>query len=107
MEYTFEELRGKTAAQLKEIAKGIEHEALKGYSTLHKEQLIEALCKALGVEAREHHEVVGIDKGRIKAQILKLKAKRDEALKARDSKKLKVVRRNIRILKRRIRRATV
>jgi hypothetical protein len=107
MEHTFEELREKTVAQLREIAKGIEHDALRGYSTMHKEQLVQALCKALGFEAHERHAVVGVDKSQIKAQIRKLKTDRDTALKARNPKKLKVIRRNIRLLKRKIRKATV
>ncbi len=34
MAYTFKELKEKTAAELKEIAKGIEHEAVKGYTQM-------------------------------------------------------------------------
>jgi hypothetical protein len=44
-----------------------------------------------------------IDKPQIKAQIRELKAKRDAALQAHDSKELKGVRRKIRRLKRQIR----
>lgn len=107
MEHTFEELSKKTVAQLKEMAKGIEHDALHGYSTMHKENLVKALCIALGVDAHEHHEVVGIDKGKIKAQIKELKVKRNAALEDHDHKQLKLVRRKIHRLKQIIRRATV
>ena len=62
MEHTFDELRKKTVVQLREIAKDIDHDAVHGYTTMHKEELLPALCTALGVEAHEHHEVVGIDK---------------------------------------------
>ncbi len=107
-EHTYEELSGKTVAQLREIAAAQgDHEELHGYTTMHKEELLLALCKALGIEAHEHHEVVGIDKSRIKARIRQLKQERDAALAAADHKQLKQVRRRIHHLKRKIRRATV
>lgn len=106
-EHTYEELRGKTVAQMRDLAKGIEHDAVRGYSTMHKEELLSALCEALGVEAHEHHEVVGLDKGRIKARIRALKKERDAAIEAHDSEQLKAVRRKIHRLKRKIRGATV
>ena len=36
---------------------------------MHKEELLVALCTALGIQAHEHHEVVGIDKSKVKAKI--------------------------------------
>jgi hypothetical protein len=60
MDYTFEQLKHKTVAELREIAKGNEHEALQGYTQLNKEHLLVALCKALGIK-QEHHDVVGVD----------------------------------------------
>jgi hypothetical protein len=107
MAHTYEELHGMTVAQLREVAEGIEHDALHGYSTMHKEDLLPALCTALGIEAHEHHEVVGIDKGKVKEQIRALKAERDQLKEAGDSKQLKRVRRKIRGLKRKIKKATV
>jgi DNA-binding IclR family transcriptional regulator len=107
MAHTYEELHGMTVAALRDLAQGIEHEALHGYSTMHKEQLLPALCTALGIEAHEHHEVVGIDKDAVKARIRTLKAERDRLVEAGDSKQLKRVRRRIRGLKRKIRKATV
>lgn len=104
MPYTFEELRAKTVAQLREIAEGIEHEAVRGYSTMHKEHLLPALCEALGIEAHEHHEVVGLDKSAVKAEIRKLKRERDDALAAGDPG-VKEIRRKIKRLKRKLRRA--
>ncbi len=106
-EHTYEELKDKTVAQLREIAAGIEHEAVQGYSTMHKEPLLHAICTALGVVEHEHHEVVGIDKTQVKRRIRALKAERDAALRAHDHDELKRIRRRIRLLKRRIRRATV
>jgi len=107
MAYTYEELSNKTVAQLREIAEGIEHDALHGYTTMHKEQLLPALCDALGIEAHEHHDVVGVDKTKIKQRIRALKQQRDAALAAHDSAELKRIRRQIHRLKRRIKKATV
>ena len=82
MSYTFEELKKKTVAELREIAAGIEHDALKGYTQLNKDHLLAALCKALDLDMHVHHEVVGLDKSRIKTKIRELKKKRDDALAA-------------------------
>ena len=106
MEYTFEQLKHKTVAELRDIAKGNEHEALQGYTQLNKEHLLVALSKALGIQ-HEHHQVVGVDKAAIKAQIREMKKKRDEALGAHDHAQLKIARRTIHRLKRRIHKATV
>ena len=107
MAHTYEELHGMTVAQLREIAEGVEHDAVHGYSTMHKEELLPALCTALGIEAHEHHEVVGIDKSAVKEKIRALKAERAQLIEAKDGKQLKIVRRRIRGLKRKIRKATV
>jgi hypothetical protein len=106
MEYTFEQLKHKTVAELREIAKGNEHEALQGYTQLNKEHLLVALSNALGIQ-HEHHDVVGVDKAAIKARIREVKKKRDEALSAHDRAQLKIARRTIHRLKRRINKATV
>lgn len=107
MSHTYEELHKMTVAQLRDVAQEIEHDAVSGYSTMHKEHLLPALCEALGIEAHEHHEVVGIDKAAVKAKIRELKVERDKALAAGDHKMLKRHRRRIRGLKRKIRKATV
>ena len=106
MAYTFEELKHKTLAELRDIAKGTDHEAVQGYTQLNKEHLVVALSRALGIQ-HEHHEVVGIDKSAIKSRIRELKTKRAAALAAHDHAQLKVVRRTIHRLKRRIHKATV
>ena len=46
MAFTFEELKHKTVVELREIAKGIEHDAVQGYTQMNKEHLLPALCKA-------------------------------------------------------------
>ena len=105
-ELTYEQLRHKTLAELRDMAKGSEHEAVQGYTQMNKEHLIGALAKALGIQ-HEHHAVVGIDKSSIKSRIRQLKAQRAEAIAAHDHAQLKVVRRTIHRLKRRIHKATV
>jgi DNA-binding IclR family transcriptional regulator len=106
MEYTFEQLKHKTVVELREIAKGIEHEAVQGYTQLNKEHLLVAISKALGIK-HEQHDVVGVDKASIKSRIRELKKKREEALAAHDHVQLKAVRRTIHRLKRQINRATI
>ncbi|HET6853329.1 MAG TPA: hypothetical protein VFH46_13575 [Pyrinomonadaceae bacterium] len=105
-EVTYEQLRHKTVAELRDMAKGIEHEAVQGYTQMNKDHLIVALSKALGIQ-HEHHAVVGVDKSSIKARIRELKTQRAAALEAHDRAQLKVVRRSIHRLKRRIHKATV
>ena len=106
MEYTYEQLKHMTVAQLRDIAQGNEHEALQGYTQLNKEHLITALSKALGIH-HQHHDVVGVDKSSIKGRIREMKKKRDEALAAHDHAQLKIARRTIHRLKRQIHKATV
>jgi radical SAM superfamily enzyme with C-terminal helix-hairpin-helix motif len=107
MAYTYQELKKKTAAQLKEIAAGMDHEAVKGYTQLNKDHLLVAICKALDIDTFVHHDVVGVDKKSIKANIRKLKRKRDEALMASNYKELKKVRQQIKKFKNKLRKAMV
>ena len=107
MDYTYEQLQAMTVAQLREIAHGIDHDAVKGSITMHKEKLLPALCEALSIESHVHHHVVGLDKAKVKAQIRQLKAQRTEALEKKDHEALKTLRRKIHELKRTLRKATV
>jgi hypothetical protein len=107
MAYTHNELKHKTLAELRDIAKDIEHEAVQGYTQLNKEHLVVALCHALNIDMHEHHDVVGIDKAAIKSRIKELKKKRDAALDSHDHAQLKNARRSIHRLKRQIHKATV
>jgi hypothetical protein len=104
-DYTYEQLKAMTVADLRKIADGIEHEAIQGHSTMHKEQLLPALCKALGIHL--HLVAVGEEKSRMKAAIRKLKVRRDEALASHDGARLAVVRRQIHVLKHKLRRMEV
>ncbi len=106
MAYTYEELKHKTLAELRDIAKDMQHDAIQGYTQMNKEHLVGALAKALGIQ-HTHHDVVGIDKSSIKARIRQLKTQRAAALQAHDHAQLKVVRRTIHRLKRQIHKATV
>lgn len=103
MAYTYEELKGKTVAELRDIAKETEHEAVQGASQMNKEHLLPALCKALGIDTHEHHQVVGIDKAAMKAKMRELKKQRDAAVEAHDHEQLKSVRRHIHNLNHQIR----
>jgi DNA-binding IclR family transcriptional regulator len=103
MTMTYEELKAKTIAELREIAKNIAHPAVQGYSQMNKDHLLPAMCEALGIDSREHHHVVGIDKSGIKKKIRELKRQRDEALAADDHAILHAVRRQIHHLNHQIR----
>ena len=104
MAYTFHELKEKTIEELREIAQGVENQdAVKGFSQLNKQHLLPALAKALGIDAHEHHAVVGIDKPAIKAKMRELKTDRAAAIEAHDGAKLKAIRRHIHSLNRQIR----
>ena len=103
-DYTYEELKKKTVADLRALAKGLDHEAVKGYSQLNKEHLIPAVCRALGIDAHEHHHVVGgFDKTALKARMRALKVERQSALEAHDHVKLKAVRRHLHRLNHQVR----
>ena len=107
MDHTFVELKKKTVAELREIAKDIEHEAVKGYSQLNKEHLLVALCKALGIDTHVHHEVKGLNKAGVKARIKMLREKLTAAIAAGDRKQVKFYHRQIHKQKRQIHKATV
>lgn len=108
MALTYDELKDKTVAELRDIAKGLTHDAVHGFSQMNKEHLLPALCTALGIEAHEHHHAaVGIDKTALKAKMRTLKQQRDEALEEHDSERLRVVRRQIHRLNHQIRSHTV
>lgn len=107
MEYTYEGLKKLTVAQLRDIAAGIEHEALQGYTQLNKEHLLDSLCTALGIDTFVHHEVVGVNKTRIKREIRQLKKKRDHLIRTGVTEELKAVRKKMHDLKRQLRRAMI
>jgi hypothetical protein len=101
--YTYHDLKGKTLQELRDIAGGLQHDAVQGFSQMNKEHLLPALCKALGIEAHEHHEAVGIDKPALKARMRELKLRRQEALESHDHGALKSIRHHLHRLNRQIR----
>jgi hypothetical protein len=103
MAYSYHDLKLMTIQQLRDIAKDIQHDAVQGYSQMNKDHLLPALCTALGIDAREHHSVTGIDKPAIKDRIRDLKQKKNAALVAHDHDTLKALRRQIHGLNRQIR----
>ncbi len=121
MSETYEELKGKTVAELREIAKAHEHEALQGYSTMKKAELLAALATALAVAPDAAGEAApkaaarpaarpakkgappGTDRAALKGRIRELKVERGAALEAHDAERLRRARRLIQRLKRRIR----
>jgi hypothetical protein len=106
MAHTYEELKKKTVAELREIAAGIQDEAVQGYSQLNKEHLLVAVCKALKIETHAHKAAEISNKKDIKNKIQALKATRDEAISAHDHKALKHLRRRIHFMKRELHKAT-
>lgn len=79
MAHTYEELKHKTIAELRDIASATQHEAVQGYTQMNKERLLPALCTALGIDPHEHHAAVAADKTAIKAKMRELKAACDKA----------------------------
>ncbi len=107
MTHTFEELKKKTVAELRDIASGIEHEEVKGYTQLNKDHLLKALCKALSIDMFEHHVSKDTHKTEIKAKIKELRNKREKAVEAHNHSEVKLIRRKIHHLKRALRKAAV
>jgi len=106
-EYSYEQLKKKKVDDLRAIAKGLEHEAVQGHTQMRKDELLAALCTALGIESHGQKRATGIDKKAVKSRIRELKAERDAAIAAKDKAKLHRVRRRIHRLRHRLRRAAV
>ncbi|HOT97466.1 MAG TPA: hypothetical protein PLG50_10160 [bacterium] len=104
MPHTYEELKTKTIAELREIAKGLDNEAVQGYTQLNKEHLLIAVCRALGVDMHAHHKhhEAAEALAKMKKEVKSLRKQRDEALAAHDHVALKRMRTRIRRLKKRI-----
>jgi hypothetical protein len=105
MPYTYDQLKRMTVAELREIAAGVQHEAVQGYTQLNKEHLLVALAKAFNLDTHTRHKLGAIDKSGVKVQMKELKKSRDAALEAHDHAKLKQVRRQLHSLRRSLRNA--
>ena len=103
MAHTYHELKQMTVAQLRDMAKDLNHEAVQGYSQMNKDHLLPALCRALNIDTLEHHTATGVNKPSIKAQMRQLKNEREKALTAHDHVLLKSIRRQMHALNRQIR----
>jgi hypothetical protein len=103
MAHTYHELKEMTVAQLRDMAKELNHEAVQGYSQMNKDHLLPALCRALNIETLEHHSATGVDKPAIKARLRDLKQQRGQALTAHDHVLLKSIRRQMHALNHQIR----
>jgi hypothetical protein len=103
MPYTYEELKGKTIAELREIAKEQTDEAVQGYTQMNKDHLLPALCKALGIDARAHHVAHGEVKIKARARMKALRAERQKVVGTHDAKALKAIRREYHRLNHRLR----
>jgi 16S rRNA C967 or C1407 C5-methylase (RsmB/RsmF family) len=90
---TYQDLKKKTIAELRDIAKDIRHDAVLGFTQMNKEHLLPALCQALGIDAREHHVAHGEEKATAHARMHELKKKRQEVIEAGDHAALKAIRR--------------
>jgi hypothetical protein len=99
MAHTYEELNKMTVAELRKIADGIDHEAVHGHITMHKEKLVPAICKALGIESHVHHQAKAFGKSSMKLEIRNWKKKRSTALTSKDYAQLKDIRQHIHDLK--------
>jgi hypothetical protein len=109
MAYTYDELKGKTIVELREIAKDLHHDAVQGYTQMNKEHLLPAICTALGIDSHHHHHahakaaLAGFDKSAAKVKVRALKAERDKLMGVGDYDALKAIRRQIHALKHRLR----
>jgi hypothetical protein len=108
MSMTYEELHRKTVAELREIAKGLDHEAVHGYTQMNKDHLLPAICRALGIDTHTHHHLEsGFDKAKIKARMRELRRQRENAVQTGDVHQLHALRREWHALNHRIRAHTV
>ena len=82
--HTYEELKHKTVAELREMAKGLEHDAVQGYTQMNKDHLLPALCKALGIEAHEHHAAASAQKAKLRGEMRSIREQRAKAMTSGD-----------------------
>ena len=99
MAYAYEELNKLNVIELRKIADGIDHEAVHGHITMHKEKLVPAICIALGIDTHAHHQAKIAGKSSMKAEIRNLKKKRVAAVTSKDYAQLKEIRQHIHDLK--------
>ena len=104
MAHTYEELKKMKVDELRTIAK---EEEIDGTSQMNKDHVLEVICKKLNIDMHVHHHVEGIDKVAIKNEIKKLKEQRDKFIEEKKKADLKQVRKDIKKLKNKLRKAMV
>ena len=109
MAYTYDDLKGMTVAQLRDIASTIESPSVQGYTQMNKEHLLPNICAALGIDTHHHAHgsrgiSAGFDRTSAKARLRALKTARDQAITVHDSAQLQSIRREMHVLKHRLRR---
>ena len=95
------DLQKMKADDLKELAK--EKANLEGVAGMHKAELVETIAAALGIE-KPHKVVESSGKEKTKKKIREMKAIRDSALRSKDRAAFENSRKEIRKLKRKLRR---
>lgn len=103
MAYTYDTLKTKTLADLRELARTLPHDAIQGYTQMNKEHLLPEICKALGIDTFEHHAAALAQKGGIRAQMEAIKSQRAGALAAGDHDLLHSLRRKYHALNHKLR----
>ncbi len=103
MAHTYETLKKKTLAELRDIAKDVPHQAVQGFTQMNKEHLLPALCTALGIDAREHHAAHGELKFATRDRMRDLRDQRQKALQTGDHDTLHNIRREYHHLNHRLR----
>jgi hypothetical protein len=103
MAHSYEDLKKKSLAELRDIAKDLQHEAVQGYTQLNKDHLLPAVCKALGIDMHLHHGAHAASLGGVRHRMKELKVKRQAAVEAHDHAALKAIRREYHRLNHRLR----
>jgi hypothetical protein len=91
--HTYQSLKKMTLAELRDIAKDVQHDAVQGFTQMNKDHLLPALCTALGIDAHEHHAAHGEAKLAARARMRELRSKRQQAIEQGDHAALKMIRR--------------
>ena len=98
----FHELSKMKVTDLRELAK--EKTALTGVSGLHKDELVDRLADALGIE-KPHKVAVLAGKAEIKKRLRHFRAQRLEALQTKDREKLLLARTELKRIRRQLQHA--
>jgi MinD-like ATPase involved in chromosome partitioning or flagellar assembly len=94
---TEKDLDRMTVKELREVAADIEN--LVGVTAMKKAELLSAIKKAKGIEEKKPVEKADVTIKELKAKIIKIKEKRDEARKLKDKRVLNILRKRINRIK--------